>query len=346
MSKEEVAREDEPGQWKLMWSKVCVLIPVKVLAWLDGSAEKHRSYPLLYVMTGLIVSLAIASMWNFITRASIHHAGISAYLGGIALAGLVPVTVFFAVYANITPKQRKGVWAIAVTFVFLSAFIQFPVYVGERLTLSYLFSSRFDLEAFAFGAGNPIAECLLAVMEAMYLSSVAREDKRLLEEAAAETLKKEEANKKAERERKEQIRQDLDAQAKRLREEKEFEAAQARSQQEFALRLKLEETAALAKIELARAKVEAKMSKELSNDHGSVSNLDKGKVYNTPISQGRRLTKDESRDILLDTFRQNPELSYRDAGKTIGRSKDTVANYLKELQAKGKVVLNGHVEVR
>lgn len=312
------------GAWKLMGAKLWVLLPTKVLQWLEGSKEKHSKHPLLYIMTGLIVSLAIASMWNFVTRASTHHAGVSAYLGGIALAGLVPVTVFFAVYANITPNQRKGVWVIAGLFVFLSASIQFPVYAGVRLTLNYLFSSSFDLEAFAFGAGNPIAECLLAVMEAMYLNSLAKVEAGQLAEVEAQQIADERTAKQAEMDRKTQIRRDLDEQAERLRKQQEFEAKQLQDQREFELKLKLQEAEAMAKIEMERLKVEAKLVAKPATQS----------AINQKVKPAIQSTGYDDQLAMLAIYQSEPSLSDEKMAARIGKSKKTVQDLLADLVAK------------
>ena len=321
-----IEKTTRQGAWGAMWAELWVLIPTKVTEWLSRGKEKHRKHPLLYIMTGLIVSLAIASMWNFVTRASTHHAGVSAYLGGIALAGLVPVTVFFAVYANITPGQRRGVWAIAGLFVFLSASIQFPVYAGARLTLDYLFSSQFDLEAFAFGAGNPIAECLIAVMEAMYLNSLAKESAQRVAEDEQAKLEEAAAAEQAERERKEQIRLDLEAETKRVQEQREFD-----------LKLKIQEAEAMARIERERMKAEAKLAGKPVQE--SVQKT-------VQASKGKRLKKPEILDRMIVHYRENPHLSARDMADLVGISKSSVANYLDELGQKNIVHVNGNgVEV-
>lgn len=54
----------------------------------------------------------------------------------------------------------------------------------------------------------------------------------------------------------------------------------------------------------------------------------------------QRLSKKRAVDMLLDTYRQNPQVSLRTVGQQIGRSPQTVSNYLEELQQQGLVQLN------
>lgn len=335
------------GEWGHMWARLYVLIPTKVLAWLDEGREKHQRHPLLYIMTLLIVALAVASMWNFITRAYIHHAGISAYMGGAALAGLVPITVFFAVYAPITDRQRGFVWVIAGVFVTVSALIQFPVYAeGARLNFAYVLSAGFDLEALAFGVGNPLAECLLAVMEAMYLNAIAKKEAGDAQQAKEAALAASLAQQQVEDAAKLEAKQLQEKTEQQERDRLLFAEQQEQRRLTFELDLELKKAEALAKIERERIKAEAKLaSKSMSK---LVSKLDSAPlpfVENTPVSEGRQAKKDKKLDALLAIYSRNPELSYRDAGKQIGVSKDTVGNYLKELADKGKVDLNGVVKV-
>lgn len=51
----------------------------------------------------------------------------------------------------------------------------------------------------------------------------------------------------------------------------------------------------------------------------------------------KRLTKRDAVDILLDIYRQNPQASLRTVGQRIGRSPQTVSNYLEELQRTGTI---------
>lgn len=54
----------------------------------------------------------------------------------------------------------------------------------------------------------------------------------------------------------------------------------------------------------------------------------------------QRLTKRDALDILLNIYRQNPQASLRTVGQRIGRSPQTVSNYLEELQRQGSIRVN------
>lgn len=66
-----------------------------------------------------------------------------------------------------------------------------------------------------------------------------------------------------------------------------------------------------------------------------------------PVDEGiateaspQRLTKRDAVDLLLDIYRQNPQANLRTVGQRIGRSPQTVSNYLEELQRQGAIRIN------
>jgi DNA-binding MarR family transcriptional regulator len=59
-----------------------------------------------------------------------------------------------------------------------------------------------------------------------------------------------------------------------------------------------------------------------------------------------KLNKTEAMDRMLEVYNSNPDASLNDVAKILGKGKSTVSGYLKELEAKGRVHVNGSVLVK
>lgn len=64
------------------------------------------------------------------------------------------------------------------------------------------------------------------------------------------------------------------------------------------------------------------------------------------IIQVLPLPKDEALERILAVYRDHPTASYEEIGRQVGRSKATIANYVKELKQRRRIrITNGTVEV-
>ena len=251
--------------------------------------------------------LSAASITNLSRRAWDHHKDWSSYLVGAGLAALVPVAVFVAIKIN-GWQYKTIVWAIAIVFACISATIQYQVYLPTDA------STEINLEALSFGAGVPVAECLLAAMEAFLLVQIAKQSKDEAKAAIEDESKKQQAEQQAELERR---KQEIDLEMYKRQKEAELEEK----------RLKLE------------AKLSKSTSKNVSNQVSKNVSTDEA---NTPIEQANRQSE---LDKVLDIYRQNPKASLRSVGKQLDRSPQTISNWLDELEGKGIIHRNGQVEV-
>lgn len=72
-------------------------------------------------------------------------------------------------------------------------------------------------------------------------------------------------------------------------------------------------------------------------EQGQALNLDNLAVAN----QARRTSRERALNALVDFFERNPNSSYSEAGRSVGRSKSWVSSAVKELQSAGRIRRNG-----
>ena len=329
--------------WGQLGRKLAILIPAKLVTWLDApKREAKRQHPLTILIVLLIACLSTASVTNLFTRADVHHPGISAYATGAGLALLVPLSIFFAVYVPLGRWGRAGAWAISLVFAGMSAAIQYKIYASGATDVS--------LEAVAFGAGIPVAECLLAVLEGILINHLAREAARKAV-AAQEAAKAEQARiqaelaaaeAKAEQERQrraaeaqavalaEQKRLAAEAEALALAEQKRIQAEHQAAELAFALEAKRQKLAL--DLELKRAAAQAKLSKNVDSV--------KQRESNQGESKRRESNQDESK--LIQFYRLNAKATQREAADSTGLSQSKVNRILDRLKKAELVTVNGH----
>lgn len=297
--------------WDRMWHRLAIVIPLKIIAWLDREKQQaKRNHPLTILIILLIMMLSAASVTNLYTRADSHHAGVSAYATGAGLALLVPIAIFFAVYVPLGSKWGKGgVWAIALIFASISAAIQYNIYAPK--------DGKISLEAIAFGAGIPVAECLLAVLEGILINYLARQAEAQEQAIIAQT--EAEANQiKAT----EQAQRDRDEVARKANEQaKALEAQQA---EQFAFEMEAKRKRLELELELERKKMEAKLK---INDSKMIQRESKSE-------------SDESR--LIKFYRLNPHESQRSAAAELGLSQSKVNRIVNQLKADKVIHVNGN----
>lgn len=313
---------DVKDTWRRMLHRLAVVIPLKVIAWLDKEKlEVKRKHPLTILIVLLIMLLSVASITNLYTRASSHHPGISAYATGGGLALLVPISIFFAVYVPLGKVGKSGAWAISIVFAVMSAAIQYKIYSPGDTSIS--------LEAVAFGAGIPVAECLLAVLEGILINYLTNQEQAKERDAVAKLeaeTQKVQAQAQAERDRTEAKRK-ADEQAKAL------EAQQAT---QFAFEMEAKRKRLDLELELERKKLEAKLNAppRQRNDSRAIQSESK------PIQQS------DSESRLIQYYKLNPKASQRKAAQETGISQSTVNRILSELESNKVIHRNGNgVEV-
>jgi hypothetical protein len=323
---------------KQTWVEMGQLLAVAFPRWLirrltergEGKGFVVKAIPFV------IIFLSVASVANLATQAYNHHANYSSYMTGAGIAVLVPIAVLAAML--IEGKWSYAFWLMAVVFAGISGTIQYNIYHTTDALMSIA-------EAIAFGYGVPLSEVMLAVMEARLV--IQKDEEKARAEAAqaaqveaqrlqaqAEQRAADEAAKQAETERKAQIRRGLDEEAERLRKQQEFEARQMQEQREFELKLKLQEAEGLAKIEMERLKVEAKLAAKPASQMATQSATSQS---NRPASQS---TGYDDQMAMLTIYQSDPSLSDEKMAARIGKSKKTVQDLLADLVAKDVV----HIE--
>lgn len=194
--------------WRVYAIRLLMTIPEDGLAQLEGR-EVRKKRVNTWVLWFMIGGLAIASITNLASRASSHKPGIAANAAGMFIALLVPVVVHYAI--KMDGKERIGVWAIALGTAAFSGIIQYQIYAPPEYVVWW---SKDNLEALAFGAGVPLAECALAAIAAVVVKRELEQE----EEEKAMTIEGKEAERerqRLERERDQQFALDLDLKRKR-----------------------------------------------------------------------------------------------------------------------------------
>ena len=93
-----------------------------------------------------------------------------------------------------------------------------------------------------------------------------------------------------------------------------------------------------------------KLEHQQTGLRSEIAELHKQKRTLTPFNLGnlndanqvRVSNKQQAQQALLQFFANHPDASLKEAGEAIGRSKSTVANYLDELAAAGRIAKNGN----
>lgn len=340
MSNQKKTWSDAKERWRALGIKAAIAIPDLFLA--DHSEDEkvsnrkglHRV--VIRVLTALVVTLAFASIGNMVSRALLHHNGFNAYAGGIALAALVPISVFItaAIFRNDAKRRMLG-WAISAVFATVSATIQFYAYSA---------GDNFSLEAFAFGAGIPVAECLLAVLAAAVESQIEEEEEVELassieadfmaQQDAEEAIKKERREREAEEDRRRAIK-----------------AEDERRRAELALEIEQRAKDAEAKRENERIKAAAAAdAKRIKAQSASVKNSVKsdatyGVKSNTPTSGNRAENRRVRLVEILHSFDSPSDINKTKIAKQLGVSRQTIISDINALESSGLISLNGSVKI-
>lgn len=129
---------------------------------------------------------------------------------------------------------------------------------------------------------------------------------------------------------------DAELREQRLRMELDIERLRAQNQ------LEIERRKAEAELQAKLMKVESRLSNGASKPASKMDSQASDGDERTPIEHENGRSE---MDTLLDIYKQNPKASLRSVGRQIGRSPQTISNWLDELETKGIVHRNGQVEV-
>lgn len=129
---------------------------------------------------------------------------------------------------------------------------------------------------------------------------------------------------------------DIELREQRLRMELEIERMKAQNQ------LEIERKKAEVELQAKLMKAEAKLSNVVSKPASKMDSQPPKNETHTPIEQENGQNE---MDTLLDIYKQNPKASLRSVGRQLGRSPQTISNWLDELETRGIVHRNGQVEV-
>lgn len=292
--------------WSDLIRRTWYAIPTAIINRMDGKTKPTERNFISVVITLVLLVLTGASIVNLSDRANFYHESLNAYMVGCGFAALIPIAVVVAVHYNIGKYRLIFVWVIAAAFAILSATVQVNIYSQNGMSA----------ESVALGAGIPLAEILLAALDGMMIGYFAEKKLSASEQEKAE---------QAEEERKEQERQ-----------EREYQR-------------ELQRKADDQRLENERLDAEAKRAKRYAVVSNPVSKSVQSGAQNnrpTPIEQPEMDTEKGGMDALLDIYRNEPGLSKREAARRIGRSPQTVSNWLNQLQDEGRVHVNGIVEVQ
>lgn len=139
-----------------------------------------------------------------------------------------------------------------------------------------------------------------------------------------------------------EIRRERRRQEQERREARQMETD--RRQQEFTLELELKRAEHEQRLEIERQKAAAKLSKSVQSGVQKTVKMDASTTGNGQVDTPEL---DNEIDAMLDIYRQKPMASLRFVGKQIGRSPQTIANRLDELESAGTIHRNGQgVEIR
>lgn len=314
--------------WVQVLYRIAMIVPNAILG--DGQKKRGQRDIVAKLIPFLIIVLSAASITNLSTRAYAHHAGFSSYLVGAGLAALVPLAVFVAIKIEGT-GYKAVVWVIASLFALISAAIQYQVYLPAAApTMDQM------LEALAFGAGVPAAECLLAAMEAFLLRQEDNHNQALvLADAEAIRQAEEQAAIKRKQEQDEADQRQRESadrvHAERLR-EIELQAHAAKLAQDA----ELEREAKLAALRIKEAAAASKLSSKRVADNVA-KNVATDK--NTPVQQPDAT---ERRNTLLNMLQQLGDIGPSAFGEKLNADRTTIYRDFKALEKAGIVHQNGN----
>lgn len=304
-------------KWNKAIVKLLMLLPQAILE--DGNKPKKNQHKdtIIQIIPFLIFVLSAASITNLSHRAYSHHSGWSSYLVGAGLAALVPVAVFVAI--KIEGWQYKtGVWLIASVFAAMSAMIQYQVYIPTNPTADQI------LEAVAFGGGVPLAECLLAAMEAFLLSQLDTHVKADEQAQQEKELKSKQAETQAEFERRKQ-EIDLQNYAAKLAQEAELK------------RLEMQ-----AKLDAERMKLEAKLqSKSVEKSTKQVVEKSTPPTGEDVEFNSKKAKIQQRRNMIFQHIKINGDPGPSAFAEQFGVDRGTIYTDLKALVGEGAIYKNG-----
>lgn len=301
--------------WADLWRRTWCAIPTAIINRMDGKTKPVERNFISVLVTLALMTLTGASIINLAARANYYHQSINAQMVGVGFAALIPIAVVAAVHYRVGRYQVAFIWTIAVIFAIMSAAVQVNIYSTK---------SGLTAESFAFGAGIPLAEILLAALDGMMISYFA--EKKLVASEQAKTDQ-------ADAERKEQERQ-----------EREY-------------RLELQRKADNQRLENERLDAEAKRAKRYAVAVNEPVNEPVNRSVNTVntvnatgnTSEGEKLAAPRNTvddNALLSFYTDNQNASLRAAGAQFGVSHTQISKILKRLESEGRVHVNGTVEVQ
>lgn len=300
MERESITFETLWRSWLTYAYRLAMTIPEDGIAELEGR-ERRRRRTGSWVLWVLIGVLAIASITNLSDRAYIYKEGWASYVIGAGLALLVPAAVHYAIKTR--DWWKYVVWVFAGLFAFMSASIQYQIYAPVDAPFAL---TKDHLEALAFGAGVPLAECLLAAIAAIV---VLQDDKREAESEAEAALATADEEKLArEREREDRL---------------------------FAMELENKRLDAQAKREERLIKAQAKVSKVVPQN--VQRDVQQGVQHGGPTTGGT-LSEQAQRAKIIKHLQDNGWTGGTALAAAVGIGKSTLYTRLTELSERGLVV--------
>jgi hypothetical protein len=118
------------------------------------------------------------------------------------------------------------------------------------------------------------------------------------------------------------------------RDEAQFQFDMEMKRREAEQRLEIERAEAEHRMSIERQKVDAKLSKSVQKPVQMDTSTSGNGQLDTPKAPG-------DVDTMLDIYRQNPKASLRSVGGKLGRSPQTISNWLDSLESQGTVHRNG-----
>ncbi len=349
----ELKLENAKNAYLQLFFALALIIPTKALAWLNGDKGKAQRHPLTKIVPIVIVTLSLASISNLVSRANHHHAGLPADFTGTGIAVLVPIAVFAAVHSNLGLGRKIIISLIALVFAITSAAIQFMIYApAGDFKLSY------DLfEALAFGAGVPIAECLLAVIEFLLIEQDAATNatREKAEQDAAEQarINAEKAQRESEEREQARINAEHARELERIRIEAERHEAERqaiikeeRERAIFELEMEQKRREMEAKLDADRLRLEAKLSGK-SVEKSTKPTVEK-QSDNLPATSGesvefnsKKAKIQQRRNMIFQHIQMNGDPGPSALSEQFGVDRGTIYSDLKALVGEGTIYKNG-----
>lgn len=316
MTNQNITRDTLVDSWKTYAFRLLMTIPQDGIAELDGR-ERRTKRTGAWVLWALVGVLAIASITNLADRAYMHKAGFSANVVGAGLALLVPVAVHYAI--KVGGWWKVVIWCAAILFASISGTIQYQIYAPDGL---FIFDKD-HLEALAFGAGVPLAECILAGIAAIVL----------MQEAQKDVERKAEAEAAAAAERKRAKLEADEADVKRIAEDER----QARLAHELETQRKDDDARRENERISADAKADATRIRAQKNVQKSVQSTVQSGVQNTVSTPSKTQSEGEQKDMIASHLVDNGWTGASALARAVNLSRSTVYNRLSELKQDGRV---------